>query len=53
MRDVMYAILGGAFRVADVLEDWIAETVRGYGAAAPFVSATAPSTVDAEAPTIR
>ena len=38
MRDVMNAVLDGAVRVADTLDDWISETVRGFGAAAPVVS---------------
>ena len=40
MRNWMNAVLDGAVRVADTLDDWIAETVSGFGAAAPVVSET-------------
>ena len=49
MRRVMNAVFDGALRVADTLDDWIFETVRGFGAAAPIVSSTSD---DAGAPKI-
>jgi hypothetical protein len=38
MHTITMSILDGALRIADTLDDWLAEAIRGFGAAAPVAA---------------
>jgi hypothetical protein len=44
MHTMAMAIVDGALQIADTLDDWLTEAVRGFGAAAPV--ATDPLTTE-------
>jgi hypothetical protein len=38
MRTLMNAVLDGALSAVDTLDDWLSETVSGFGAAMPVIT---------------